>query len=116
MGEHPENRVPHLAFQPGELSDMPVLTMDDVVTAYYLRMTAADKPGVVAKISGILGEAGISIEAMQQKEPAEGETEVPLVMLTHSVREGQMNEAIAKIEALECIAGSVTRIRVEQLS
>jgi len=112
----PENRVPHLAFQPSELSDTPVLAIDDVETAYYLRMTVSDKPGVLAAISGILADAGISIEAMQQKEPAEGETEVPLVMLTHSVREGQMNEAIGKIEALDCIAGSVTRIRVEQLS
>jgi len=112
----PTNRVPHLAFQPSELSDTPVMSMEEVVTAYYLRITARDKPGVVARIAGILGEAGISIEAMQQKEPAEGETEVPLVMLTHSVRERQMNEAIAQIEALECIEGSVTRIRVEQLS
>lgn len=112
----PGNRVPHLAFQPSELSDTPVISIDEVETAYYLRMTALDKPGVVASVSGILGESGISIEAMQQKEPAEGETEVPLVMLTHSVREGQMNEAIAKIEALDSIAGKVTRIRVEQLS
>ncbi len=112
----PGNRVPHLAFQPRELSDMPVVSIDDVETAYYLRMTAKDKPGVVAAVSGILGDAGISIEAMQQKEPAEGETEVPLVMLTHRVREGQMNEAIAKIEALDSISGSVVRIRVEQLS
>jgi len=111
-----ENRVPHLAFQPSELSDTPVVSIDDVETAYYLRMTAQDKPGVVAAISGILGDSGISIEAMQQKEPAEGETEVPLVMLTHRVREGQMNEAIAKIEALDSIEGNVTRIRVEQLS
>lgn len=112
----PENRVPHLAFQAGELSDTPVVSIEDVETAYYLRMTASDQPGVVAAVAGILGDAGISIEAMQQKEPAEGETEVPLVLLTHRVREGQMNEAIARIEALENIAGNVTRIRVEQLS
>lgn len=112
----PENRVPHLAFQANELSDTPVVAIDEIETAYYLRMTAADKPGVVAAVSGILGDAGISIEAMQQKEPAEGETEVPLVMLTHRVSEGQMNQAIAKIESLDSIVGSVTRIRVEQLS
>ena len=112
----PENRVPHLAFQAGELSDTPVVSIDEVETAYYLRMTALDKPGVVAAVSGILGDAGISIEAMQQKEPAEGESSVPLVMLTHRVSEGQMNAAIAKIEALDSIDGSVTRIRVEQLS
>ena len=112
----PENRVPHLAFQAGELSDTPVVSIEEVETAYYLRMTALDKPGVVAAVSGILGDAGISIEAMQQKEPAEGESSVPLVMLTHRVSEGQMNAAIAKIEALDSIDGSVTRIRVEQLS
>ncbi|MCB1790767.1 MAG: homoserine dehydrogenase [Gammaproteobacteria bacterium] len=112
----PENRVPHLAFQPGELSDLPVCPMDDVVTAYYLRMTAADRPGVVAAVAGILGEAGISIEAMKQKQPAEGESEVPLVMLTHRVREQQMNQAISKIEALDAIRPGVTRIRVERLN
>ena len=112
----PENRVPHLAFQPGELSDMPVLSIDDVVTAYYLRMTVEDRPGVLAAVSGILSEHGISIEAMQQKEPAEGETQVPLVMLTQSVRESQMNAALGGIEALDSVAGKVTRIRVEQLN
>jgi homoserine dehydrogenase len=112
----PENRVPHLAFQPGELSDMPVLPMDDVVTAYYLRMTVDDRPGVLAAVSGILSQHGISIEAMQQKEPAAGETQVPLVMLTQSVRESQMNAALRGIEALDSVAGEVTRIRVEQLN
>ena len=112
----PENRVPHLAFQPSELSDLPVLPIGDVETAYYLRMTAEDRPGVVAAVAGILGELGISIEAMQQKEPAEGETEVPVVMLTHRVRERQMDDAIRRIEALPSIRGHVTRIRVEQLS
>jgi len=111
----PENRVPHLAFQPGELSDMPVLSMDDVVTAYYLRMTVEDRPGVLAAVSGILAEHGISIEAMQQKEPAEGENQVPLVMLTQSVRESQMNAALGGVEALDSVAGEVTRIRLEKL-
>jgi homoserine dehydrogenase len=111
----PENRVPHLAFQPGELSDQPVLGMDDVVTGAYLRLSVVDKPGVIAAITGILGDAGISIEAMQQKEAAEGETEVPLILLTHPVREGQMNEALARIAALDAVAGEVTRIRVEHL-
>jgi homoserine dehydrogenase len=78
-------------------------------------MTASDKPGVVAAVAGILGDAGISIEAMSQKEPAAGETEVPLVMLTHRVSERQMNAAIGKIEALDSVAGAVTRIRVEHL-
>jgi homoserine dehydrogenase len=111
----PENRVPHLAFQPDELSDLPVLDMDAVETAYYLRVQAEDKPGVMAKVAGILGDAGISIEAIKQKEPEEGETHLPLVMLTHRVLEGQMNSAIEAIEALDSISGSVTRIRVEHL-
>lgn len=111
----PENRVPHLAFQADELSDLPVLDMEAVETAYYLRMQAEDKPGVMAKVAGILGDAGISIEAIQQKEPAEGDTHVPLVMLSHQVQEGLMNQAIAKIEALDGIIGEVTRIRMEPL-
>ncbi len=110
-----ENRVPHLAFQPSELSDQSVAAMDDVETAYYLRMTAADRAGVVAAVTGILGDAGISIEAMHQKQPHEGESEVPLVMLTHSVSERQMNAAIERIEALDTIRTRVTRIRVECL-
>lgn len=112
----PGNRVPHLAFQPGELADTPVLPMDDVVTAYYLRMTVDDRTGVLASVAGILSDHGISIEAMQQKEPAEGETRVPLVMLTQTVRESQMNAALRGIEALDAVIGAVTRIRVEQLS
>ncbi len=111
----PENRVPHLAFQANELSDLPVLDMEAVETAYYLRMQAEDKPGVMAKVAGILGDAGISIEAIQQKEPAEGETHVPLVMLSHQVQEGRMNQAIAEIEALDGIIGEVIRIRMEPL-
>ncbi|HFE48795.1 MAG TPA: homoserine dehydrogenase, partial [Chromatiaceae bacterium] len=111
----PGNRVPHLAFQPDELSDTPVLPIDAVETAYYLRMRAVDKPGVVAAVAGILSEAGISIEAIKQQEPAEGQTQVALVMLTHRVVEQRMNDAIARIEALDTIEGSVTRIRVESL-
>jgi homoserine dehydrogenase len=111
----PENRVPHLAFQPDELSDLPVLEMEQVVTAYYLRLTVEDRPGVLARITGILGDAGISIEAIKQKEPAEGETQVPLVMLTHAVREGKMNDAIQAIEAMEAVTAPVARIRVEHL-
>ncbi|MBK1640311.1 homoserine dehydrogenase [Chromatium okenii] len=112
----PNNRVPHLAFQPDALADTPVLAMEAVETAYYLRLSALDQPGVMARIASILGEEGISIEAIKQKEPNEGETHVPLVMLTHRVREGLMNQAIARIEALEAVAGAVTRIRVETLA
>ncbi len=111
----PENRVPHLAFQPDALSDIPVLSMDDVETAYYLRLCARDQPGVMADITRILGDAGISIEAILQKEPAEGETRVPVILLTRTVREQQMNAAIKAIEALDTIEGTVTRIRMEHL-
>jgi homoserine dehydrogenase len=111
----PENRVPHLAFQPGALSDLPILPMEDVETAYYLRMCATDRPGVLADVTRILGDLGISIEAILQKEAAPEASEVPVIMLTHTVREGQMNEAIARIEALNSIKGNVTRIRLEHL-
>jgi len=110
------NRVPHLAFQPDKLSDMPVLSMDRVETAYYLRVTALDQPGVMARIAGILGEEGISIEAIVQKEPEEGDTHVPLIMLSHRVMEGRMNLAIARIEALDSVKGAVVRIRMEHLA
>ncbi len=112
----PNNRVPHLAFQPDELSDMPLLPMEQVETAYYLRITALDQPGVMARIAGILGEEEISIEAIVQKEPEEGDTQVPLIMLSHRVLEGRMNQAIARIEALDSVKGEVVRIRVEHLA
>lgn len=112
----PGNRVPHLAFQPNSLSDIPILSMEDIETAYYLRLLAQDKPGVLADITRILGDRGISIEAIIQKEAAPEETLVPIILLTHVVREGQMNQAIAKIEALDSIEGRVTRIRLEYLS
>jgi homoserine dehydrogenase len=112
----PENRVPHLAFQPDTITaDLPVVDMAEVETAYYLRMSAKDRPGVLAEITRILGEAEISIEAFIQKEPEEGQTEVPLIMLTHRVREGRMDAAIARIEDLEVITSPVTRLRVEYL-
>jgi homoserine dehydrogenase len=111
----PTNRVPHLAFQPSELTDTPVLPIDQVETAYYLRISALDRPGVMAAIAGVLGEEGISIEAIQQKEPGEGETHVPLIMLTHRVQEARMNRAIARIEALQTVSGNVIRIRMEGL-
>jgi len=111
----PENRVPHLAFQADALSDLPILDMGDVETAYYLRLEANDKPGVLADITSILGAFDISIEAMIQKEPADGATTVPVIILTHRIREAQMDEAISKIEALDSISGKVTRIRLETL-
>lgn len=111
----PENRVPHLAFQPHALSDVPVLNMDSIETAYYLRMLATDKPGVLAEVTRILGERSISIEAILQKEPAPGAVEASIIMLTHVVQERQMNTAIREIEALESIHGKLTRIRLEHL-
>ncbi len=111
----PENRVPHLAFQPEAISDVPIVSMDDVVSAFYLRMTVVDRPGVLGEIATILGERGISIEALVQKEPPPGVEQVPLIMLTHRVREGQMNEAMAHIESLGSVSGRIMRIRVEPL-
>ena len=111
----PENRVPHLAFQPDALSDQPVLDMAQVETAYYLRMQAQDRPGVLAEVTRILGDHGISIEAIIQKEPLPGTPHATVIMLTHRVVEGNMNDAIAGIEALPVIEGPVTRIRVETL-
>ena len=111
----PDNRVPHLAFQPHALSDVPILAMDDVETAYYLRMQASDKPGVLAEVTRILGDAGISIEAILQKEPLSGAAEASIILLTHVVQERQMNAAIKQIEALDSIQGELKRIRLEHL-
>jgi len=110
----PENRVPHLAFQPDALSDLPILPMAEIETAYYLRMQAVDKPGVLADVTRILGDAGISIEAILQKEPV-GENDATIILLTHRVLEGQMDQAISAIEALDSISGEIMRIRLEQL-
>ena len=111
----PENRVPHLAFQPDSMSDLAVLDMADVSTAYYLRMQAVDKPGVLSAVTTILGNLGISIEAIIQKEPEAGASHVPVIMLTQRVLERNMNSAITQIEALDTIDGSLHRIRVEAL-
>jgi len=111
----PTNRVPHLAFQPDALVDLPILPMEQVATSYYLRMHAADRPGVLADITRILGDLGISIEALLQKEPAEGENVVPIIILTHRVLERNMNTAIERIEALKAVQGRVHRIRLEHL-
>ncbi len=112
----PNNRVPHLAFQPDALADIGILPMEQVTTSYYLRMQAQDRPGVLADVTRILGDVGISIEALLQKEPAEGETVVPIIMLTHRVVEKNMNAAIAAIESLDVIEGRITRIRLEHLN
>jgi homoserine dehydrogenase len=112
----PEHRVPHLAFQPDQLSDTPVLPIGEVETSCYLRMRVLDKPGVLANITRILAESKISIEAMVQKEPGEGESRVDIVMLTHRAPEKNADRAMARIEKLATVVGSVTRIRMEGLS
>ncbi len=111
----PENRVPHLAFQPDLLADTPIVSMDSIETAFYLRMRAENHAGVLAEVTKILGDRDISIEAFIQKEPAEDADKADIILLTHRVNEGDMNIAIKKIEALDAITGEIMRIRVESL-
>lgn len=116
MTSDPENRVPHLAFQPSALSNMPVLPIAECETAYYLRIQAKDSPGVLAQVATILSERGINIESIMQKELEEMDGKVPMILLTHKVTEAKMNDAITALEALEGVEGQVVRIRVEQLN
>jgi homoserine dehydrogenase len=111
----PEHRVPHLAFQPDQLSDTPILPIGEVETSCYLRMRVLDKPGVLARITRILADSRISIGAMVQKEPGAGEQRVDIVMLTHRALEKNVNAAMARIEKLPTVLGKVTRIRLEEL-
>ncbi|MBM3343514.1 MAG: homoserine dehydrogenase [Betaproteobacteria bacterium] len=115
MTADPEHRVPHLAFQPDRLSNVPILPMSEVETSYYLRLLVQDKTGVLADVTRILADLGISIDAMVQKEPSEGEDQTDIIMLTHQTVEKNINAAIAKIEALPVVASKVTRIRLEEL-
>ena len=112
----PHHRVPHLAFQPDQLSPLPVLPMAETETACYLRLRAVDRPGVLAEVTRLLSEQGISIDAMIQKPCAEGENLANVVLLTHMAKEGAVDVAIAHIEALEAISGKVTRLRMESLA
>jgi homoserine dehydrogenase len=112
----PEHRVPHLAFQPDQLSDIPFLPIGDVVTSYYLRIRVLDRPGVLADIARILADREISIDAMIQKESPEGEDQTDIILLTHRSLERQVVDAISRIEALSTVRGKVTRIRMEQLN
>ena len=112
----PEHRVPHLAFQPDQLSGTPILPMGEVETSYYLRMRVQDRPGVLADVTRILADLQISIEAMVQKEPHAGEEQVDIIMLTHLTVEKNVNAAIARIEKLPVVVGKVTRIRLEELN
>ena len=111
----PENRVPHLAFQANALADIPVLPAEDFQTAYYLRLHAEDKSGVLADVTRILADCDISIEAILQKPPAKNETIVPIILLTQVTQELNLNAAIAKIEQLNTVTGKVNRIRLETL-
>ena len=120
----PEHRVPHLAFQANTLADamgtLPVLPMSEVVTSYYLRLRVADQAGVLAKVTGILAGAGISIDAVLQREAdevgGEGSTQTDLIILTHDTREGTMNDAIAQMQQLPTVLAPITRIRKEELN
>ncbi|MGQ5523062.1 homoserine dehydrogenase [Chitinimonas sp. PSY-7] len=111
----PEHRVPYLAFQPDRLADLPILPISEVETCYYLRLKAHDQPGVMADVTRILADAGISIDAMMQKEPAEDEKIVDIIILTHVAVERSVDTAIDRIEDLNTIAGRVTKLRLENL-
>ena len=116
MTSDPENRVPHLAFQPDALSDHPVLSIEACESAYYLRIQAKDHPGVLAQVASILSARGINIESSMQKEAEEHDGLVPMILLTHRVTERHMVEAITALEALDDVVGDVVRIRVEHLN
>ena len=111
----PEHRVPHLAFQPDAMVDLPILPMADVITSYYLRLRVDDRPGVLADVTRILADQEISIDAMMQREPGEGEEQTEIIMLTHQTRERNVDAAIARIEALAAVKGAIIRLRLEQL-
>ncbi|MDK9713319.1 MAG: homoserine dehydrogenase [Sulfuritalea sp.] len=111
----PEHRVPHLAFQPGAVEDTPILPLSEVETSYYLRLRVEDKPGVLADITRILADQQISIDAMIQREPAEGESQTDIIMLTHITREKNVDAAISRIEALPVVKKRVIRLRMEEL-
>ncbi len=110
----PENRVPHLAFQPGQMGNLPILPIDEVETCYYLRINAQDKPGVLAEITRIFADAGISVDSMLQKPASDARADI--IILTHLAIEKNVNAALAKIEALDAINGKVVKLRLEHLN
>ncbi|RZL09399.1 MAG: homoserine dehydrogenase [Rubrivivax sp.] len=116
----PEARVPHLAFQPDELSNTPILPIDEVVTSFYLRLRVADQTGVLAKITGILADEGISIDAVIQREAdevsGEGGNQTDLIILTHVTKEGRMNTALAQMQSLPTVLAPIVRLRKEELA
>jgi len=111
----PDNRVPHLAFQPDALVNLPWLGIEDTVTSYYFRMRVADRPGVLADIARILADHRISIDAMFQREPSEGENQTDIILLTHEALERDVNAALGRIETLPTVLAPVIRIRQEEL-
>ena len=116
----PLNRVPHLAFQPDAMSSLKILPMADVVTSYYLRLRVADEAGVLAKVTGLLAEANISIDAVLQREADQvsqaGENQTDVIILTHDTREGKMNDVLAQMQALPTVMAPITKIRKEELN
>jgi homoserine dehydrogenase len=112
----PEHRVPHLAFRPDALSATPVLPIDQVITAFYLRLQVVDEAGVLANITRMLADHQISIDAVLQRESAEGERQTDLIILTHDTLEGRMNAALAQMQALPTVLAPIVRIRKEELS
>ena len=111
----PEHRVPHLAFQPNAMSNLPILPMSEIETGNYLRLRVEDKAGVLADVTRILADQGISIDAMLQREPEEGEGETDIIILTHVCSESAALAAVAKVEALAAVKAQVKRIRLEEL-
>jgi homoserine dehydrogenase len=112
----PDHRVPHLAFQPDAMNDTPILPMEQVQTAFYLRLRVADQAGVLSRITTILAEHEISIDAVLQRESAEGESQTDLLILTHDTQEGRMSEALAKMQALETVLAPIVKLRKEELA
>ena len=112
----PDHRVPHLAFQHDAMNDTPVLVMDEVLTSFYLRLCVADRAGVLSSITTILAENDISIDAVLQRESAEGEKQTDLIILTHQTVEGRMNKALAQMQALSTVLAPIVRIRKEELA
>lgn len=112
----PEHRVPHLAFQPSALANLPILPIAEITTSYYLRMHVADQPGVLADITRILADMGISIDAMLQKEPGDGQQTTDIVILTHKTQEKNIDAALTKIASLTTVSGGITKLRLEELN
>jgi homoserine dehydrogenase len=110
----PGNRVPHLGFQPDAMSDMPILPIEQVITSYYLRLSVDDQPGVLADLARLLADLRISIGSMIQ-EPS-GDAAADIIFITHEAREGDVDQAIARIESLAFVRSKVTRLRIENLA